>query len=184
MRAKGWAVEPRITAEDPTRSFLLSPDIITRYAKPVVKNVRLDSGIEAGSQMGVFYDYVLAKVIAWGQGRPAAIHALVQTLNRYHVEGVLTNMDLANAMLNHPAFQNGELHTSFVEEHFNEGHIKVNPPQDKRHLMAILATLIYHARQKLVRASLKHMAAEVRQTHEQKEPPHYMVKNDRWVYDL
>ncbi len=184
VRAEGWAMEARINAEDPARSFLPSTGIITRYAKPVGRHVRLDSGIEAGSQVGVFYDSMLAKVIAWGQDRPAAIQALVQALNRYHIEGVLTNMDFANAILNHPAFQRGELHTGFVEEHFEEGRMKLDPPQDKLHLMAIAATLIFHARQNLVRASLKPMAAKVGQAHEQKEPPHYMVKNQRWVYDL
>jgi propionyl-CoA carboxylase alpha chain len=184
VRANGWAVEARINAEDPWRSFLPSTGIITRYAKPVGKNLRLDSGIEAGSVVGVFYDSMLAKVIAWGQDRPEAIHNLVQALNRYHIEGVVTNMDFANAILNHPAFQRGELSTAFVEEHFEDGRMKLDPPQDKLHLMAIAATLVYHARQSLVRASLKPMTAKVGQAHEQKDPPHYMVKNEKWVYDL
>jgi propionyl-CoA carboxylase alpha chain len=93
-------------------------------------------------------------------------------------------MDFANAILNHPSFQRGELSTAFVEEHFEDGRMKLDPPQDKLHLMAIAATLVYHARQNLVRASLKPMTAKVGQAHEQKDPPHYMVKNEKWVYDL
>ncbi|MFH1033052.1 MAG: acetyl-CoA carboxylase biotin carboxylase subunit [Pseudomonadota bacterium] len=184
VRAQGWAVEARINAEDPARNFLPSTGIITRYAPPLGRQVRLDSGIEAGSQVGVFYDSLLAKVIAWGQDRPTAIRQLVQALNRYHIEGVLTNMDFANAILNHPAFVSGELSTAFVEEHFEDGRARLDPPQDKLHLMAIAATLIYHARQTLVRASLKPMAAKVGQAREQQEPPHYLVKSEKSVFDL
>lgn len=62
--------------------------------------------------------------------------------------------------------------------------MKLAPPQDKLHLMAIAATLIYHARQNLVRASLRPLAAKVGQAHEQKEAPHYMVKTQDDVFDL
>ncbi|MBI5522298.1 MAG: acetyl-CoA carboxylase biotin carboxylase subunit [Desulfarculus sp.] len=184
LRPQGWAMEARINAEDPGRGFLPSTGIITRYAKPRGRHIRLDSGIEAGSQVGVFYDSMLAKVIAWGQDRPEAIQQLVQALNRYHIEGVVTNMDFVNAILNHPAFARGELSTGFVEEHFEDGQMKLEPAQDKLHIMAIAATLIYHARQNLVRDSLKPMAAKLGQAHEQKEPPRYMVKNEKWVYGL
>ncbi len=184
VRARGWAMEARINAEDPARSFLPSTGIITRYAKPKGRHVRLDSGIEAGSQVGVFYDSMLAKLIAWGQDRAEAIHTLVQALNRYHIEGVDTNMDFANAILNHPDFQAGEFSTSFVEEHFENGRMKLAPPQDNLHLMAMAATIIYHARQNLVRDSLKPLAAKSGQTSEQKAPPQYMVKSRDWVWEL
>jgi propionyl-CoA carboxylase alpha chain len=118
VQFKGWAMEARICAEDPLRGFLPATGMITRYAVPKGKNIRLDSGIEGGSLISIFYDSLLAKVTAWGQTREEARETLIQALNGYHVEGVTTNLDFVNAVLTHPLFSAGELNTDFVSEHF------------------------------------------------------------------
>ena len=94
--------------------------MITRYALPSEQNVRVDSGIEAGSVITIYYDSLLAKVAAWGVDRSEAIGSLVSALNGCHIEGVITNLDFVNAILNHPAFAAGDLSTDFIEEHFRE----------------------------------------------------------------
>ena len=68
----GWAMEVRVCAEDPQRGFVPSIGLITRYAAPKGKNVRVDSGFEAGSTVSVYYDPMLAKVITWGENREEA----------------------------------------------------------------------------------------------------------------
>lgn len=116
----GWAIEARICAEDPARRFLPS-GLVTRYAIPKGNNIRLDSGIEACSFFSVYYDFMLAKLISWGTTREEARLGLVQALNGYHLEGIATNVDFVNAIVNHQAFIDGRLSTGFIDEHFDQG---------------------------------------------------------------
>ena len=86
--------------------------MITRYAEPRGKNIRVDSGVAAGSVVSIHYDPLLSKVVAWGKTREKTRNALVQALNRYHLEGVSTNLDFVNALLNHTSFIEGHLFTA------------------------------------------------------------------------
>ncbi|HSO20003.1 MAG TPA: acetyl-CoA carboxylase biotin carboxylase subunit, partial [Desulfosarcina sp.] len=100
---QGWAMEARICAEDPARDFMPATGMVTRYAEPRGRAVRVDSGVDAGSTIGVLYDSMLAKVICHGEDREAARTGLVEALNGYHIEGIVTNVDFANSVLCHPA---------------------------------------------------------------------------------
>jgi propionyl-CoA carboxylase alpha chain len=171
----GWSIEARICAEDPARKFLPSTGLITRYAIPKGVNIRLDSGIEAGSLVSVYYDSMLAKVVSWGATREEARQGLVQALNGYHLEGITTNLDFVNAILNHQSFIDGRLSTGFIDEHFDQGVLKTEPPMESLQFMAIAATLVYHNRQNLVRESLRPMAAKVGPAHKRHVWHHYTV---------
>ncbi|RPJ75225.1 MAG: acetyl/propionyl-CoA carboxylase subunit alpha, partial [Desulfobacteraceae bacterium] len=147
-------------------------------------NVRLDSGVEAGSLIGVFYDSLLAKVIAWGETRQAAIDSLVRALNGYHIEGLATNVDFVNSVLTHPEFTAGNLSTAFIETHFEKGLPKAAPPVERLHFMAMAATIVYHNRQNLTRESLKPMAAQVGVAHAPLDCNPYMVRCRRDVFEV
>ena len=181
---RGWAIEARICAEDPSRGFLPATGLITRYALPRGKDIRVDSGIEAGSLIGAFYDSLLAKVIAWGENRTEAIQTLVKALNSYHIEGITTNLDFVNAVLNHPAFQEGSLSTGFIETHFEGGQIKIAPPAEKLHYMVMAATLIYHNRQSIIRDSLKPLVTQVGVTHRPQPFHEYIVKGENDIFQV
>jgi propionyl-CoA carboxylase alpha chain len=180
----GWAIEARICAEDPSRNFLPVTGMITRYATARIRNVRIDSSIEAGSFVSTHYDSLLAKVIGWGETRKEAIESLVQALNAYHIEGLITNVDFVNAVLNHPSFIAGDLSTDFIDEHFDHGQMKQPPPEEWLHFMAIAATIIYHNRQSLVHESLKPMMAKVGAPHQSKNQVSYMVKGEDVFFEL
>ena len=158
--------------------------MITRYAVPKGKNIRLDSGIEAGSLISIYYDSLLAKVSAWGETREEARETLVQALNGYHLEGVTTNLDFVNAVLTHPSFSAGDLTTDFISEHFEEGRRKLPWPIEVLHYMVIAATLVYHNRNNLVRESLKPMATHVGLTHRLSEWVDYTVKAEDDLFEL
>lgn len=181
---KGSAIEARICAEDPSRNFLPATGMITRYASPRGKNIRVDSGIEAGSVVSVYYDSLLSKVISWGETRESARMALINALNGYHIEGVITNVDFVNLILNHPAFAAGELSTRFIEQHFDNEKTKIPPSTERIILMAIATALVYHNRQKLVRDSLKPMAAHVGGFEKPRSWRHYMVKGEADIIEL
>ena len=184
VRVQGWAIEARICAEDPARSFLPSTGIITRYAPPRGKDIRLDSGIQAGSLISVFYDSLLAKLVTAGETREAARQTMVQALNRYHIEGVFTNKDFVNTVLNHPAFVDAHLSTWFIKEHLDDGESEAPSSDEQLHFMVMAATLVYHNRQNLVRDSLKPMAAKVGKAHEQKRVHEYVVKGQGNMFRL
>jgi propionyl-CoA carboxylase alpha chain len=184
VQLNGWAMEARICAEDPARSFLPSTGLITRYARLSGDNVRLDSGVEAGSNISVFYDSLLSKVAAWGPTRDEARKTLVQALNRYHIEGVITNVDFANAILNQPAFIAGDMTTAFIEEHFIDTVPRISPPQAQLEAMAIAVTMVYHNRENLMRESLKPLTAKVGATPRPHEGFRYVVKGEEDIFTV
>ncbi|MDA3786885.1 MAG: acetyl-CoA carboxylase biotin carboxylase subunit [Desulfobacula sp.] len=172
----GWAMEARICAEDSGKDFVPSTGMITRYAEPKGKNVRVDSGFHAGSRISIYYDSLMAKVIAWGETREAARQTLVDALNGYHVEGPLTNIDFANAILNHPLFVEGQLSTDFIAENMEALLNRSDPPAYQLHYMVLAAALVHHNRRNLVVESLKPMASNVGGQKEKIHPIAYMVK--------
>jgi len=181
---KGWSIEARICAEDSSRNFLPSTGLITRYSNLRGRNIRLDSGVEAGSFISVYYDSLLSKVISWGETREAARTTLINALNRYHVEGVTTNLNFANSILNHPAFIKGELTTGFIEEYYEDGEAKVEPPMEQLEAMVIATTVVYHNRKNLVRESLKPMAAKVGLSHKPAQLHSYVVKGNKNIFEV
>lgn len=157
----GWAIEARICAEVPARGFIPATGMITRYAEPRGKNVRVDSGVTTGSWIGVYYDSMLAKVICHCKTREKARIGLIEALNGYHIEGIDTNIDFANSVLCHPEFAAGKLTTGFIDRHFKES-VPTIPPDSRNVEMATLAAaLIYHVRTAAVRESLRPMVSRI-----------------------
>ncbi len=184
VRRDGWAIEARICAEDPTRGFFPTTGMITRYAIPKGPEVRVDAGIGAGSVIGIYYDSLLAKVSAWGENREKARTRLVRALNGYHIEGLVTNVEFANAVLNHPLFAEGDLSTDFIELNFEDGQSKSEPPTEHLHYMAIASALVHHTRQGLVRDSVKPMSPVVGSGPHDGNTGDYVVRVDHHVFDI
>lgn len=176
VKLGGWAIEARVCAEDPFRDFLPTTGMVTRYASPSGTNVRVDAGIDAGCVIGIYYDSLLAKVIAWGGNREEARKRLVRALNGYHIEGLTTNVDFVNAVVDHPAFAAGELSTDFIEEHFEDGRSKIPADPNKVKLMLVAAVLIHYNRRNLVRDSLKPMKPVVGAKDDPRRQRHYIVR--------
>jgi 3-methylcrotonyl-CoA carboxylase alpha subunit len=117
LAARGHALECRLYAEDPARDDLPSPGRVLHLSAPAGPGVRLDSGVEAGSDVTVHYDPLLAKLITWGADRTESIQRMAAALARTAILGVTTNHARLRAIVEHPAFLAGELHTGFVDEH-------------------------------------------------------------------
>ena len=113
---RGAAIEVRVYAEDPAKSFLPSPGTITRLTLPGGDGVRVESGVVEGSVVSVHYDPLLFKVIATGQDRTQAIARLAGALQACVVEGVKTTLPLLRTIGAHPEFRRGAVHTQMVEQ--------------------------------------------------------------------
>ncbi len=116
IRSRGHAIEARIYSEDPRRGFLPSVGIVRRFVHPQADACwRIDSGIADGDAVTVHYDPMIAKVIASGPDRAAALEKLRRNLDRTAVFGVATNLPLLRAISAHPQFTAGGVDTGFVD---------------------------------------------------------------------
>jgi propionyl-CoA carboxylase alpha chain len=113
----GHAIEARLYAEDPTAGFLPVTGTLERFEIPATEGLRVDSGVESGSEISVYYDPMLAKVVAWAPTRTEAAALLATSLERAAVHGSVTNRDLLVRILRHPEFLAGEIDTHFLERH-------------------------------------------------------------------
>nr|MCS5662099.1 acetyl-CoA carboxylase biotin carboxylase subunit [Dehalococcoidia bacterium] len=118
----GWAVETRIYAEDPERGFLPATGRLTRYLPPrETSTIRLDSGVEEGEEVSVFYDPMMAKLITHGSDRATAIASMQTALHSFVIRGVAHNVNFLCAVLGHAKFKLGELTTDFIAEQYPDG---------------------------------------------------------------
>jgi len=114
---RGWAIEARVNAEDPEHSYLPATGTITRWQMPFAPEVRVDAGVRDGSEVSIFYDSLLAKVIASGRDRAAAVEHLARALASMQVDGLPTNVPLLLGILREPDFRHGNTTTAFLVEH-------------------------------------------------------------------
>lgn len=114
---KGHAIEARIYSEDP-KTFYPSPGKITKLQLPNEHYVRHDIGIEEGGIISPFYDAMFAKIIVTGDTREECIQRMLKVVDEYKVEGIKTNLSMIKAVIDHPAFKNGETTTAFVERYY------------------------------------------------------------------
>ena len=184
VRINGWAIEARICAEEPSRDFMPSTGMITRYFAPQGENIRVDSGVNIGSRIDMYYDSMLAKVISYGKTREDARLNLIEALNGYHIEGVSTNIDFATSVLCLQEFAEGKLSTNFIDQHFSGGICKRSPSTQYVRLCALAATLIYHVRTVAVRKSLRPMVSEIGGKHDPGIRHAYTVRTDDASYDV
>jgi 3-methylcrotonyl-CoA carboxylase alpha subunit len=116
LTSRGHAVECRVYAEDPERDFLPQAGRLLVYREPRWPGVRIDSGVEEGAEVGVHYDPLLCKLIAHGETRPAAIARAAGALREFPILGLRTNVPFLIRLLELPAFQEGEVHTGYLDE--------------------------------------------------------------------
>ncbi len=116
LTISGHAFEARIYAEDPAAEFLpASGRILHLRTPPTGPNVRIDSGVRQGDEIGIHYDPMIAKLVVWDRERGNALRHLGEALRTYQVVGLTTNLEFLAAVAAHPAFAAGEVDTGFVD---------------------------------------------------------------------
>jgi 3-methylcrotonyl-CoA carboxylase alpha subunit len=125
----GHAVEGRLYAEDPERGFLPSTGTLAHLRLPTPSEaIRIEAGVRTGDRVSPFYDPMLAKIIAWGPDRPAALRRLCAALGQVEIAGPGTNLEFLARVLRQDAFRGGAVATTFVED--NAGLLAPAPPPD------------------------------------------------------
>jgi propionyl-CoA carboxylase alpha chain len=150
VRRDGWAIECRINAEDPFRNFLPSTGRLVRFQPPVTSmyqaipdtshGVRVDTGVQEGGEIPMYYDSMIAKLIVHGRDRNDAILKMRDALNGFVIRGINSNIPFQSALLAHPDFVAGHFNTGFIAEHFGKGfHAEDVPHHDSDFLIALAA---------------------------------------------
>ena len=117
VRFEGAALEVRLYAEDPAAGFLPQSGTVVDWDLPPAPGLRVDSGVETGSEVSIYYDPMLAKIITSGENRPLALQRMRHALRSLSVQGVTTNREFLLRVLDHPAFVAGEIDTHFIDKH-------------------------------------------------------------------
>ncbi|MBT4045646.1 MAG: acetyl/propionyl/methylcrotonyl-CoA carboxylase subunit alpha [Rhodospirillaceae bacterium] len=152
MQADGWAIECRLYAEDPYRNFMPSIGRLTQHRPPPLNaTVRVDTGVVEGSEITMFYDPMIAKLITKGADRAGAIAAMGEALDGYCVRGINHNMSFLSALISHPRFVEGRLTTAFIDEEYPDGFS--GAPRAGEVLDAILAAGVLLHRRTVERAA-------------------------------
>ena len=145
--ADGWAIEARVYAEDPARGFLPSIGQLIRYREPAGDSVRVDSGVEEGGEISMYYDPMIAKLVAHAPTRDAAMDRLHLALDHYEIDGIASNRQFLSAVLENEAFRSGNLTTGFIAEEFDGDFVAGPPVAAQSARLAALGTAIVALRQ-------------------------------------
>ena len=140
VRFEGAAIEVRLYAEDPAGGFLPQSGTVVDWHFPSVEGLRVDSGVETGSEVSIHYDPMLAKIITSGESRDVALQRMRRALRGLSVQGLATNRDFLLRVLGHPAFVAGEIDTHFIERHLGDGLLRGTDPAEAERA-AVLAAL-------------------------------------------
>jgi propionyl-CoA carboxylase alpha chain len=149
IQMTGWAIETRVYAEDPYRNFLPSIGRLTRYQQPPLRQaqggrldtVRVDTGVVEGSEISMFYDPMIAKLITYGATREEAADLQIKALDDYYIRGIGHNRDFLSAVMQHPRFRAGEhVTTAFITDEYPDGfHGASTSEASKQQLIAVAA---------------------------------------------
>jgi propionyl-CoA carboxylase alpha chain len=138
IKANGWSIEARLYAEDSARGFLPSTGQLRRYSEPRGKNIRADSGVSEGGMISMFYDPMIAKLIASAPTRAEAIDSLRLALDHYQITGVATNRQFLSAILDDADFRAGDITTGFIAEKYGDAFAPFVPTgKQASYLMAL-----------------------------------------------
>lgn len=161
VKRNGWAMECRINAEDPFRNFLPSTGRLVRFQPPRetmwasdtehLYGVRVDTGVQDGGEIPMYYDSMIAKLIVHGKDRHEAIAKMREALNGFVIRGISSNIPFQAALLAHPKFVAGDFNTGFIAEHYGKGFNAADVPHDDPDFLVALAA--YVNRRALQRAS-------------------------------
>jgi len=140
LTQRGHAIECRIYAEDGENNFFPSTGTIVHYSEPVGPGIRVDSGIQAGMEVTVDYDPIMAKLVVHAPTRKLAIAKMIHALNEYKILGVKTSKKFMIDVMRHPDFIAGKTYTSFIEKNMAERQLDIDTYKELAVAVATVAS--------------------------------------------
>ena len=149
VKLKGWAIESRIYAEDPTRGFLPSTGRLVQYRPPAEgkvegATVRIDAGVCEGGEISMYYDPMIAKLVTHARDRESAIEAQVNALDAFVIDGIRHNIPFLAAVMQRERWRAGRLSTAFIAEEFPDGFSPLVAAGETRAVLVAVATHVDH----------------------------------------
>ncbi len=149
VKLNGWAVESRVYAEDPTRSFLPSTGRLVKYRPPAEGRVdgvtvRNDTGVYEGGEISIYYDPMIAKLVTHAPDRLGAIEAQANALDGFVIDGIRHNIPFLSALMQHPRWRAGKLSTGVIAEEFPEGFAPLVAAGETELTLAAVAAHVDH----------------------------------------
>ncbi|KPM09321.1 propionyl-CoA carboxylase alpha chain-like protein [Sarcoptes scabiei] len=145
IKLRGWAVESRVYAENPYKNFGL-PSIgrLTRYEEPTyLPNVRCDSGVTEGSDINIYYDPLICKLITYGDDRHDALANMAKSLDNYVIRGLTHNIPLLRDIITETNFVKGNINTKYLTQIYPDGFKGRNIDQNGLHCLSAIASAIF-----------------------------------------
>nr|XP_015852992.1 propionyl-CoA carboxylase alpha chain, mitochondrial isoform X4 [Peromyscus maniculatus bairdii] len=145
----GWAIECRVYAEDPYKSFgLPSVGRLSQYQEPIhLPGVRVDSGIQPGSDISIYYDPMISKLITYGSDRAEALKRMEDALDNYVIRGVTHNIPLLREVIINTRFVKGDISTKFLSDVYPDGFKGHTLAQSERNQLLAIASSLFVASQ-------------------------------------
>jgi len=152
VKQNGHAIEARLYAEDPNNSFLPATGTLHQWEMPLaIEGLRIDSGVDRGTEVGIHYDPLLAKLIVHGPDRESARQRLASALKNLVVLGAGTNREFLINTLEHPTFESGTYHTGLIDQNISE---LIAPKDANEDLIAASVVALYFIRRRQAEATI------------------------------
>ncbi|MBS1526449.1 MAG: acetyl-CoA carboxylase biotin carboxylase subunit [Bacteroidetes bacterium] len=142
LEINGHAVELRVYAEDPANNFLPDIGTLQTYVTPKGPGIRVDDGFEQGMEIPIYYDPMIAKLVAYGKDRPEAIARMIRAISEYQVTGITTTLGFGKFVMQHEAFVSGKFDTHFVQKYFTPGALNETYEDEERIAVLLMEKLL------------------------------------------
>ncbi len=142
LKISGHAIELRVCTEDPMNNFLPDTGRLEIYQPPKGPGVRVDDGYEEGMDIPIFYDSMIAKLVAYAATRDEAIDRLCRAIDEYYIKGIKTTLEFGKWAVQTEPFRTGKFDTKFIEKHFKPEYL-LQYDEGAEQVAAILATVAW-----------------------------------------
>jgi acetyl-CoA carboxylase biotin carboxylase subunit len=149
LHINGHAIELRVCAEDPANNFLPDIGILTEYATPKGPGIRVDDAMEAGMEIPIFYDNMIAKLIVWGSNRQVALGRMLRAISEYRLSGIASTLSFGAFVMKHEAFNSGKFDTGFIGQHFKPEYLNHHAYEAEEEAAAAMAAAFAWSRRKV-----------------------------------
>lgn len=179
IKSKGYAIEARLYAEDTNNNFLPGSGKVLQFKVPEIDGLRVETGIESGSEISIYYDPMIAKLIVWDNNRQTAIRKMSYVLKQLICLGITTNQQFLLNLTKHPSFQKGAYSTNFINQNL-DALIQTN--ENKKHLHpAIAATVFQWCKREQNRSILKNIPNGWRNNFYEHQKNNYLIDEEELI---